>query len=372
MKWSIIKDMKIAIVGTRGVPAKYGGFETCAEELSIGLVKKGHKVIVSCRRYLYPEKKKSYKGVILCYPPSIPFKVTDTFSHTFFSILRVLVYNPDIILIFNSANSILGIIPKVFGKKLVINVDGLEWKRKKWGRVAKLYYKFSEFFSCVIADAVISDAKAIQDYYRRKYKKETVFIPYGAYFYESKKPNILKEYGLEKKKYFFIGSRLEPENNQDIAVKAFLKINTDKVLAIAGGANYRSRYVKELRKIKDKRIKILGPVYKPGHIEELHCNAFAYIHGNEVGGTNPALLKAMGSGNCIIALDVPFNREVLGNAGLFFKKNPEDLKEKIEYLLTHPEEVEKFGKLARERAKLFYRWEDVIEKYENLFLRVLK
>jgi len=208
--------MKVAIIGTRGIPAKYGGFETCAEELSIGLVKKGHKVIVSCRGYLYPEKKKFYKGVKLVYPPSIRGKITDTLSHTFFSILRVLIENPDVILVFNSANSPVALIGKIYGKKIVINVDGLEWKRKKWGKIGKLYYKFCELFSCIVADEIISDAMAIKDYYRRKYKIESVFIPYGAYFYKSKNPEILNEYGLERKNYFFIGSRLEPENNQDI------------------------------------------------------------------------------------------------------------------------------------------------------------
>lgn len=364
--------MKIAIVGTRGIPARYGGFETCAEELSVGLVKKGHKVIVTCRRYLYPEKEGFYKGVKLIYPPSIKGKITDTFSHTFFSILRILPEDPDIILIFNSANSPLGIIPKIFGKKIVINVDGLEWKRKKWGKIAKLYYRFCEFFSCLIANSVISDAKVIKDYYKKKYGKETVYIPYGAYFYESKNSEILKIYGVEKKKYFFICSRIEPENNQDIAVKAFSMIETDMKLIIAGGANYKSKYVKELKKFESEKIKFLGPVYIPQHIEELHANCFVYIHGNEVGGTNPALLKAMGSGNCIIALDVPFNREVLGDCGVYFKKDVYDLKEKIEYFLKNPEKTKEYGEKAKERAKKLYRWENVIDEYEKLFLRLVK
>lgn len=364
--------MKIAIIGTRGIPARYGGFETCAEELSTGLVRKGHKVVVSCRKYLYPEKKKYYKGVKLVYTPSIRGKITDTFSHTFFSILRVLFENPDVILIFNAANSPLALIGKIYGKKIVINVDGLEWKRRKWGKAGKFYYKFCEFFSCIVADKIVSDAKAIKDYYRKKYKTDSVFIPYGAYLYESKNPEILNDYGLEKKKFFFIGSRLEPENNQDIAVKAFSMVETDMKLAIAGGANYKSRYVKYLKKFENEKIKLLGPVYKPGHIEELHCNAYAYIHGNEVGGTNPALLKAMGSGNCIIAYDCDFNREVLGNCGLYFKKDPSDLKKKIEYLLNNPDEVEKFGKMAKERAKKFYRWEKVVDDYEKLFLDLFK
>ncbi|HPP29697.1 MAG TPA: DUF1972 domain-containing protein [bacterium] len=359
--------MKIAIVGTRGVPARYGGFETCAEELSTGLVKKGHKVLVSCRRYLYRERDRTYKGVNLCYPLCIPGKVTDTFSHTFFSIIRVLLWSPDVILIFNSANSPLAVIPKILGKKVVINVDGLEWKRAKWGKIAKMYYKFSEFFSSVIADVVVSDAKAIKEYYLKKYGRESVYIPYGAPHIESKNPAILKKYGLQPDGYFFIGSRLEPENHQDIVVDAFKQIETDKFLVIAGGANWKSSYVRKLQEVNDRRILFLGPVYEPGHIEELHSSAYAYIHGNEVGGTNPALLKAMGSGNCIIALDVPFNREVLGDAGLYFKDVAE-LKRNIELLLENQQILNSLRQKAKERARNLYRWEDVVNGYEKIFM----
>ena len=358
--------MRLAIVGTRGVPAKYGGFETCAEELSVGLLQQGHKVIVSARRYLYPDRSASYKGVQLCYPVSIPGKITDTFSHTFFSIIRVLFWSPDVVLIFNSANSPLAVIPKMFGKKVVINVDGLEWRRAKWGTTAKMYYKFSEFFSSLIADVVISDAKAIKEYYSRKYNRDSVYIPYGAPHIESKNPEILKQYGLKPDEYFFIGSRLEPENHQDMAIEAFLKVDTDKSLVIAGGANWESPYVKKISAVKDSKIKILGPVYTPGHIEELHANAYAYIHGNEVGGTNPALLKAMGSSNCTIALDVSFNREVLGDTGLFFK-DVSELKRRIDFLLENPAVLNSLRQKTKERAEKLYRWEDVINGYKKVF-----
>lgn len=358
--------MKIAIVGTRGIPAKYGGFETCAEELSTGLVKKGYRVLVSCRRYLYNEVPASYKGVELCYPPSLPGKITDTFSHTFFSIFNTVLWGANAILIFNSANSPLAIMLRLLGKKVIINVDGLEWKRAKWGRAAKMYYRFAEFFSSVIADVVISDAIAIKEYYLNRYKRKTVYIPYGAYITDSKNPEILDRYGLKPDGYFFIGSRLEPENHQDMAAEAFGKTKTDKLLVIAGNANWNSPYVHRIKKTEDTRIRFLGPVYETGHIEELHSNCYAYIHGNEVGGTNPALLKAMGCGNCIIALDVPFNREVLGDAGLYFK-NSIELKEHIEFLLKNPHYVTYFRDRARERVKRLYRWEKVIEDYEKVF-----
>jgi glycosyltransferase involved in cell wall biosynthesis len=363
--------MKIAIIGTRGVPARYGGFETCAEELSVGLVNKGHKVIVTCRKYLYPEKVKCYKGVKLIHLPSIRGKFTDTFSHTFLSILRVLFESPDIILIFNSANSPFAIIGKISGKKIVINVDGLEWKRKKWNIIGKIYFKFCEILSCIFADTIVSDSKEIKKYYKRKYGKETIYIPYGSYFYESKKPEILEKYGVKKKEYFLIASRLEPENNQDLIIEAFKKIETEKKLLILGNLNKKSKYINKLLRLKNGKIEMPGSIYEKEFVCEIFSNAFAYIHGNEVGGTNPALLKAMGSGNCIISFDVPFNREVLGDCGFYFK-DVNELKEKIEYLLKNPEVVERYGKMARERAEKLYRWEKVIDDYENLFFKILK
>ncbi|MCM8768589.1 MAG: DUF1972 domain-containing protein [Candidatus Omnitrophica bacterium] len=359
--------MKIALIGTRGVPAKYGGFETCAEELALGLVRKGHRVLVSCRRYLYPERQRKYEGVELCYPPSLPGKISDTFSHTFFSLLSVIPWQPDAILVFNAANSPLCLLPRLLGFKVAINVDGLEWKRKKWGRLAKAYYRLAEFFSCLIANEIVADAKAIADYYWRRFHRRTVFIPYGAHLIRPKNPEILSQYGLRPKEYLFIASRLEPENHQDLAVAAFQKTKTDKLLVIAGGANWNSPYVRQLLQTKDPRIRLIGPVYASGHIEELHCHAYAYIHGNEVGGTNPALLKAMGCGNCILALDVPFNREVLADTGLFFSQSAEDLQNKLNYVLSHPEETKKLGEKARERVSIHYRWEDVVNSYQHLF-----
>ncbi|MCM8772723.1 MAG: DUF1972 domain-containing protein [Candidatus Omnitrophica bacterium] len=361
--------MKIIIVGTRGIPARYGGFETCAEKLSIGLVKRGHKVFVTCRKYLYPEKLKVYKGVNLVYLPSLKNKFTDTFSHTFFSILWAIFKNPDIILVFNSANSPLCILPRILGKKIVINVDGLEWKRRKWGFFGKIYYRFCEFFSCLIANRIIADSKEIKNYYKNKFGKEPIYIPYGADFEILENEEIMKKYGIEKFNYFFNGSRLEPENNQDLIVKSFLKVNTQKKLIIIGKASYKSKYEKRLKMIKDKRIKFIEPIYSPDY-NVIMANCYAYIHGNEVGGTNPALLKAMGSGKCILAIDVPFNREVLGDCGFYFKKDTNDLKEKIEFLLRNPYIVEEFGKKARERAKKLYKWEDVVESYEKLFLEL--
>lgn len=359
--------MKIAIFGTRGIPARYGGFETCAEELSVGLARKGHKISVYCRYNNLPTNPKKYKGVSLKYISHINTKNFGTFSHTLLSLIHALFKRYDFLLVFNVGVAPLCLIPKLFGKKVIINVDGLEWKRKKWGFWVKRYFQFCESIVSLVADAVITDSKAIRNYYLDQYGIKTHYIAYGTYFSRSSSPKILKEYGIEKDEYFFTASRLEPENNAALTVKAFHKVKTSKKLLIVGGANYSSKYIDMLNNTKDKRIKLLGPIYDPQHIKELHCNCFAYIHGNEVGGTNPALLKAMGYGNCILALDVSYNAEVVRDTAILYKKNVNDLKNKINYLLDNPQKAKMLGRKAALRAKKFYPWRKVIGEYEKLF-----
>lgn len=363
--------MKIAIIGTRGVPANYGGFETCAEEISVGLVARGHEVTVYCRSGNMAGNPKQYKGVKLVYVPFIEHKVLGTFSHAFFSFIHAIFHSYDVLMVFNAGISPLCVIPKMFFKKIALNVDGLEWRRKKWGFWGKKYYLFAEYIATLFANRIISDAKAIQEYYAKKFHTNSTFIAYGAYIENGENVAILEEYGVKEGEYLFVASRLEPENNADITVKAFEKVKTDKKLLIAGGANYKSIFIKELTRTKDPRIKFLGPVYKPGHIKELHCRCYAYVHGNEVGGTNPALLKALGYGNCVFALDVPFNAEVVDKAAILYKKNPDDLKNKIQYIIDNPDEATKYRKFAVERIKECYTWDKIVDSYERLFKNIV-
>jgi len=185
----------------------------------------------------------------------------------------------------------------------------------------------------------------------------------------AERPEILREYGLEPGSYFFVASRLEPENNADLTVDAFARVATDKRLVIAGATNYRSRFVEDLRRRADPRVLFLGPVYRPGHIRELHCGAFAYVHGNEVGGTNPALLKALGYGNCVLALDVPFNAEVVGDAALLYRKDADDLARLMQRVLAEPDLARRLGERARRRIHDAYQWKDVVVGYEQILQR---
>ena len=358
--------MHLAILGTRGIPARYGGFETCAEEISVRLVEQGHQVTVYCRASDYDSSLKMYKGVSLVQLPCIPGKVTETFSHTFLSILHCLFIGADVIYVMNAANGPLCLIPRVMGKIVVVNVDGLEWKRRKWGTFAKKYYLFSEWICSKVATRIISDAIGIKDYYLKKYNTDSTYIAYGADIESSVNSSVLEEYDLEPDNYLLIASRLEPENNADMAIEAFEKVRSDKKLVIAGGANYDSEFIRKIRATRDPRIEFLGPVYKEGHIKELHCGCFAYIHGNEVGGTNPALLKAMGYGNMVFGFDNVFNNEVLGESGIAYC-NAIDLAKKIQQVVDSPESRDSYRKKAVTRIKSYYTWDKITFEYVRLF-----
>jgi glycosyltransferase involved in cell wall biosynthesis len=363
--------MKVMLIGTRGVPANYGGFETCADEIALGLLARNHEVTVYCRNGNAPGNPKEFKGIKLVYTPCIKSKVLGTFSHGLFSMLHAITKQSDIIMVFNAANGPICLIPRLLFRKVAINVDGLEWKRKKWGWFAKQYYQFAEFLSTLIAHRIVSDSKVIQKYYIDRYKTFSTFIAYGAYQENSTSPEILLEYDVKPEEYFFIGSRLEPENNASLTIKAFEKVKTEKKLLIAGGANYKSKYIEELKRTQDKRIRFLGPVYKPGHMKELHCGAYAYIHGNEVGGTNPALLKALGYGNCVLSYNGIYNTEVVGAAALLYEKSVEDLREKIQFIVDHPEAVKEYRKKAIERIKECYTWDKITDGYERMFKNIM-
>ncbi|MBW1971625.1 MAG: glycosyltransferase, partial [Deltaproteobacteria bacterium] len=198
-------------------------------------------------------------------------------------------------------------------------------------------------------------------------------IPYGAYIKtESTHPEILFEYGLKKEEYFLMASRLEPENNADITLAAYNKIKTQKKLVIVGDANWDSPFVKKLKSTQNPNVKFLGGIYKPYHLEELAINSYAYIHGNEVGGTNPGLLMALGYGCCVFALDVPFNREVAMDSALFYKKDPSDLAYKMELILNDENLRQSLKKNAVLRIKGTYTWDRVIDAYEKVLLSLVK
>lgn len=364
---------RIAILGTRGIPSGYSGYEELAEQLGVRLVERGNDVTVYCRAPIFPEKPREYRGIRLIYLPSIETKQLSTYSAMAISSVDVLFRRYDAILVCNVANSPFCLLPKLLGKRIALNVDGLEWLRPKWGTLAKRMFRFSAQIAKHTTSVVVTDAEAMRQHYLDDFGAESVPIAYGANIEVSSQPEVLVKYGVESREYFLIASRLVPDNNADLIVEAFSGVKTDKKLAIAGGVPYESEFVRQLREISDERVLFFGHIDNWQHIKELHCNAYAYVHGHEFGGTNPALLKALGFGNCILALDTPFNREVLtDNHGMLFRKSVADLREKMQTLVDQPELQATLAARAPDRIRDAYTWEHITEQYEALFSQMIR
>jgi glycosyltransferase involved in cell wall biosynthesis len=364
--------MKIAILGTRGIPANYGGFETFTENLSIRLVERGHEVTVYGRTGYIKTYEKYLKGVRLRLFPTIIYKYLDTPLNTMLTTTHALFQSYDVLLYCNAANAIYTVLPRVFGKKVALNVDGLEWKRAKWGPFGKSVYKISEFLATLLPDSVITDAQEVQRYYMKKFKKSSTWIPYGAPEVRTESTDVLNKFGLKKRQYVLYVSRLEPENNAHAVIRAFEKAKTNKKLVIVGDSPFSVDYVRRLKQTKDPRVIFTGYVFGQGY-GELQSHAYCYMQATEAGGTQPALVDAMGYGNCILANDVPQHREVLGEAGIYFSvSNIKDLTMKLQRLVDRPAEVKLYSGKALKRVREKYSWDKVTSDYERLFRNMLR
>lgn len=357
--------MRIAILGTRGIPARYGGFETFAEELSTRLAQRGHRVTVYCRE---PHPVPTYRGVSLVYLPTWRHKYFDTIVHTFFCTVHLIFHRAAVALYCNGANAIFTLPPRVFGIPTLLNVDGLERKRKKWNRLAKAWYAVSEWLATFCPSVVITDAKQIEDYYAQRYGKRTHFIPYGAETGKVSTADVLSKLGLERGAYFLYVSRMEPENNALLVRQAFEQVpaavNGPVKLALIGDAPYAQDYIQRVRDTRDPRIVMPGAIYGSGYHELLsHC--LAYIHATEVGGTHPALIEAMGRGALVLYLNTPENAEVAGNAGIPFDAG--NLAQKLAQVLgMSSQERAAWGRRAADRVAERYSWDAVTAQYERL------
>jgi exopolysaccharide biosynthesis WecB/TagA/CpsF family protein len=355
--------MRIAILGTRGVPANYGGFETFAEQLGRRLVQRGHQVTVYGRDLFVSRRMRSYLGMRIVRLPAPQSKYFETVIHTLFAAAHVLTQDYDIIYVCNSANVPAVILLRLFGKRVVLNVDGLEWKRRKWSRIGRGYYRLCAWTAAHLPVHVVTDALVIQRYYKEAYGRKTSFFPYGTELEPVADDGTLARLGLEAGRYVLYVSRLEPENNAHVVIKAFETVETDLPLAVVGDAPYASQYIASLRATTDVRVRFLGAVYGNGY-QVLRSHATAYVQATEVGGTHPALVEAMGFGNAIIANDVPEHRETLGEAGLYYRGVPV-LATRLQKVLDDKFLADALRRRAHERAREFYSWDAISDAYES-------
>ena len=362
--------MRIAILGTRGIPASYGGFETFAEHLATRLVARGHEVTVYCRSHYVSPRQLEYHGVKLTVLPTVQHKYFDTVVHTFLSALHAVPRRFDAALICNAANAPFSLILRLTGTPVAINVDGLEHKRKKWGALGRKYYRLTEYLSTLLPNEMVTDAQVIQDYYLARHNAPSTMIAYGSEVERRPDRAVVRKWRVEPNRYILYVSRLEPENNAHLVIEAFKKVRTAFRLLIVGDAPYAEQYIEDLkaRAKGDKRIIFTGFVFGQDY-RSLQQNAYCYVHATEVGGTHPALLEAMGYGNCVLTLATPENLEAVGEAGVSYV-DEFDLAEKLRRVLRDGSLVQAYRNRAQVRVQNCYDWETVVDQYERLFRKM--
>ncbi len=358
--------MKIAILGTRGIPARYGGFETFAEKLAEGLSGHGVDVTVFCESggLSTPEVYLGAKLQFISAPSLGPLQTIIYDLKCLWAARK----GYDIVYMLGYGSAPFCLIPRLWGTEVWINPDGLEWARAKWGPLAQCYFRLMEWSSIYAANRIIADAASIARHLTERHGpiKNCNVIRYGCEVIESSPAEEpLTEWQLAPGSYYLIVCRLEPENHVREILQAFKQSRSCKELIVVGNHQTGTSYVRGLLELEDRRIRMIGTVYDQDKLTCLRYHSFAYMHGHSVGGTNPSLLEAMGCGNLILAHDNPFNRETLGSCGYYF----EDVKELVQVIHTAEEQEEEIARhrvAAKRRAREEFRWPDIVSSYLNL------
>jgi len=364
--------LKIAIIGSRGYPYVYSGYETLIKELSERLVGRGCEVTVYCHRNLFKEKPALVNGIKLVYVPTIETKSLSQLIHSFLSMSHAVVSDVDVIFAVNAANGPFGLISKIFRKRTAINVDGLEWLRPKWKGLGAIYFKTAARLSTILYDQIINDSDEMRKVYLNTFKKESVVIAYGATVKKSEDPSLIQQWPITPKEYYLVVGRMIPDNNADIIVKGFLASNSTKKMVVVGDVFYKDAYADTLKALKDERLIFTGYVYDPEVLAALYHHCYVYVHGHEFGGTNPTMIKAMGYGCAILALNTVFNKEMLANGlyGIYFEKNQEAVRQQINYADQYPKKIKNLRENSHLGITDKYNWDCITDQYLEVFKRL--
>lgn len=364
------------MIGQKGIPSRAGGVEIHVEELSKRLVYLGFQVEVYCRKG-YCDKElidNKYEGISIKYTPFIKSKHLDAITHTFTATIRALFSNCDIFHYHALGPSTLAFIPRLFRKKVVCTVHGLDWQRGKWGKFATSYLKFGEYATARFAHKTINVSKNLVAYYREKYKLETTYIPNGIERPDLRKPHIIKEkYNLSSYSYILFLARLVPEKGVHYLIDAYSKINTEVKLVIAGGSSHSSEYENELKLMaKENKNIIFTGFVRDEELAELYSNAYIYVLPSDVEGLPISLLEAMSYGNCCLVSDIPENTDVIGSIGYSFKKSDvSDLASKLYMLLLDKSKIIKVKLLSSQYILNKYNWDQIAIKTKRLYLDLI-
>lgn len=363
--------VKVAIMGTRGVPASYGGFETAVEEIGKRLAARGYDVTVYCRNP--GQSLTEYEGMHLVNLPAIRHRMAETLSHTSLSTARAIIRDrPDVALVLNAGNAPLLKPLKAAGIPAAIHLDGLESKREKWRGAGARYYRWAEKVAVKQGAEVIADSRSIADHVQEAYGRACTVIPYGAEVIDPGADR-LDELDVVRRDYHLIVARLEPENHVLEAVHGYTISDETRPLLVVGSAPYSKWYIDRVNEVagQSPSVRLLGSIYDQELLDQLYANARTYMHGHSVGGTNPSLLRAMGAGAPVLAFDCEFNREVT-NGAAFFWRDADSLATILDEVAEGEidDELNDFSQLGRTRIADHYQWDAVTDDYEALLHRL--
>ncbi len=363
--------LRVALIGTRGLPAQYGGSETAAREIYPRLAARGHTAVVYGRRHSVDPSQEWYEGVRTVVLPSVNTKALDTITATFLALLDVVVNDrADIIHIHGIGNALLFPLFRVCGKRVVTAVDGMDWTRAKWNRAERAYLRLALYLAVKWADDVYVDSSEAQRLCRALYGRTFPLIAYGTEIRSGAGLEALGRHGLEPEKYFLFVGRLIPEKGVHYLIDAYRQVETDFPLVIVGDNAYHPEYVRQLKDAADGRVLFVGTEYGEA-FWQLCANCYVYVQPSEVEGTSPVVLSAMGCGRCVVVNGIQENVDAIGEAGLAYYRNDlDDLAGLLRELLDKPEWVRRLGEAAQARARHHYNWDRITDQHEELFLSV--
>ncbi len=366
------EKIKVAMIGIKAIPARFGGFETAVDELSRGLVKSGHCVRVYNRSGMSTWPGRDYEGVELLTLPTVRSKNFSTIVHALVATVHVIFHPVDVVHYFTTGATLFAPIPRFLGMKVVCSVDGTDWQRGKWGRFARSYLRLSERLAVLFCHGLVADSRDVMRYYQETYGAEPCLIAYGMREARSEGHEWLDRFGLRSREYVLFVGRLVPENNIHHLIRAFENTKSNKKLVIVGDDPWEKEYVRSLKSTRDPRVVFTGGVYGDGY-EQLQRNAHLFVLPDEVGGTHPALVEAMGFGNCVLVNDTPSNLEVIGDSGFSYRgvEGADDLRKQLQMLVDNQQAVQEYRVKASERAQMHYRWGKVVHLHATFYQSVL-
>jgi glycosyltransferase involved in cell wall biosynthesis len=366
------EKIRVAMIGIKAIPARDGGFETAVDHLSRGLVRLGHEVTVYNRSGMSKHPGPYYEGVRLVTLPTLKSKNLSTIIHSLLATIHVLFHPVDVVHYFITGTTLFAPLPRLFGMKVICSVDGTDWQRGKWGWFARWYLKLSERLAVTFCHDLVSDSREVKRYYSEVYGADSCLITYGMRETASAGHEWLDRFNLQSREYVLFVGRLVPENNIHHLIHAFEQTKTGKKLVIVGNDPWEKEYVRSLKSTRDPRVIFTGGVYEEGYAQ-LQSNAYVFVLPDEVGGTHPALVEAMGFRNCVLVNDTASNLEVIAGTGFSYRgsEGAQDLRRQLQFLLDSPVLVEEFRSKAKQRARTTYRWEFVVRDHAELYAKLL-